>query len=365
LKIKDIINCIEEFAPLSLQEPWDNAGLQVGDSSVEIESAVITLDVTEAVVDDAIHHGDGLIIAHHPLIFSGIKKLNGKNDVERTLIKAIKNNIAIYAAHTNIDVVRNGVSWKMAEKLELKQVKTLSPTSGLLKKLVTFVPVEYAEKIRSAISEAGAGNIGNYDSCSFNTEGFGSFRGNELSDPFVGEKGKLHFEKEARIETIFPSYLQGKIISALIKNHPYEEVAYDIYPIENKHEKIGLGVVGILEEPVELKDFLYLLKTTFNCEAIRYSGETSNKIHKVALCGGAGSSLLNDAKKVGADIFITGDYKYHQFFDAEKQIIIADIGHFESEQFTKELFYEIVTNKFSKFAIRLTDVQTNPVKYLF
>jgi len=365
VKIKDIISCIEEFAPLSLQESWDNAGLQVGDSSAEIESAVITIDVTEAVVDDAIRNGDKLIIAHHPLIFSGIKKLTGKNDVERTLLKAIKNDIAIYAAHTNIDVVQNGVSWKMAEKLGLKHVKTLSPTSGLLKKLVTFVPVEHADNVRDAISLAGAGNIGNYDSCSFKTEGLGSFRGNELSNPFVGGKGELHFEAEVRIETIFPSYLQGKIIAALLKNHPYEEVAYDIYPLENIHHYIGLGVVGILEEPVDLKDFLRQLKATFNCEAIRYSGTRTNKIQKVALCGGAGSSLLNDAKKVEADIFVTGDYKYHQFFDTENQIIIADIGHFESEQFTKELFYEIVTNKFSKFAIRLTDVQTNPVKYLF
>lgn len=365
MKIKDIISCIEEFAPISLQESWDNAGLQVGDPSSEIESALITLDVTEAVIDDAIRHGEKLIIAHHPLIFAGIKKLNGKNDVERTLIKAIKNNIAIYAAHTNIDVVQNGVSWKMAEKLGLKQVKTLSPTSGLLKKLVTFVPVEYAEKVREAISLAGAGNIGNYDSCSFNAEGLGSFRGNETTNPFVGEKGKLHFEKEVRIETIFPTYLQSKIVAALQTNHPYEEVAYDIYPLDNKHGLIGLGVVGLLEEPVELKDFLRKLKATFNCESIRYSGDTNKNISKVALCGGAGSSLLNDAKKVGADIFITGDYKYHQFFDAENQIVIADIGHFESEQFTKELFYEIVTNKFSKFAIRLTDVQTNPVKHLF
>jgi len=365
VKIKDIISCIEEFAPLSLQESWDNAGLQVGDPSFEIESALITLDVTEAVVDDAIQHGEKLIIAHHPLIFSGIKKLNGKNDIERTLIKAIKNDIAIYAAHTNIDVLQNGVSWKMAEKLGLKQVKTLSPTSGLLKKLVTFVPVEYAEKVREAISSAGAGNIGNYDSCSFNTEGLGSFRGNETTNPFVGEKGKLHFEKETRIETIFPTYLQSKIVATLLTNHPYEEVAYDIYPLDNKHGQIGLGIVGILDEPVELNDFLLKLKKAFCCETIRYSGESNKIISKVALCGGAGSSLLNDAKKVGADILITGDYKYHQFFDAENQIVIADIGHFESEQFTKELFYEIVTNKFPKFAIRLTDVQTNPVKHLF
>ncbi|MBN1925439.1 MAG: Nif3-like dinuclear metal center hexameric protein [Prolixibacteraceae bacterium] len=363
--IKDIIQCIEEIAPLSLQESWDNSGLIVGNTSLEVSSAVITIDVTEEVVDDAICHGDGLIIAHHPVIFSGLKKINGNTDSERAVIKAIKNNIAIYAAHTNIDVVRNGVSWKMAEKIGLEQIYSLAPQKGLLKKLVVFVPAGYAEKVRNALCEAGAGHIGNYDYCTYNLPGQGTFRAGNEADPFVGEKGKIHFEDEVRIETVFPSYLSGKVVSALNENHPYEEVAYDIYPLENTHSTIGLGVAGILPREYQPDEFLQHIKNIFCCKAVRWAGPEDKSIQKVALCGGAGSSLLPAALKEKADIFITADYKYHQFFDAGKQIIIADIGHYESEQFTKEVFYEIVTNKFSKFALRLSEIETNPVKYLF
>jgi dinuclear metal center YbgI/SA1388 family protein len=365
LKIKDIIECIEEFAPISLQESWDNAGLLTGNPSSEVESALIALDITEEVIDDAIAHGEKLIIAHHPLIFSGIKKLNGNNYVERALIKAIKNDIAIYAAHTNIDVVKNGVSWRMAQKLGLKNISTLSCEKGLLKKLIVYVPVSHAEMVREALFCAGAGEIGNYGLCSFNVFGKGTFRGDESTKPFVGSPGEIHIEEEVKIETVFPAYLQGKIILSILKVHPYEEVAYDIFSLENKHNSLGLGVTGHLEKEILASEFLLLVKDIFHCQAIRYAGKTDKMIRKVALCGGAGISLTNEAIQSGADILITGDIKYHQFFDAEDKIILVDIGHYESEQFTKELFYEIVTNKFSKFAIRLSDVQTNPVKYLF
>jgi len=365
LKIKEIIGCIEDFAPLSLQESWDNAGLLTGDLNSEVESGLIALDITEEVIDDAISHGEKLIIAHHPLIFSGIKKLNGSNYVERALIKAIKNDIAIYAAHTNIDVVKNGVSWRMAQKIGLKNVRTLSGEKGLLKKLVVYVPVSHAELVRESLFNADAGEIGNYASCSFNSVGQGTFRGDESTNPFVGKPGVMHAEEEVRIETVFPTYLERKIITAMLEVHPYEEVAYDIFSLENKHDSIGLGVTGNLEYEIEAKEFLVFVKEVFNCQAIRYAGKTDKKIHKVALCGGAGSLLISEAIHSGADIFITGDLKYHQFFDAEDKIILADIGHYESEQFTKELFYEIVTNKFSKFALRLSEVQTNPVNYLF
>jgi dinuclear metal center YbgI/SA1388 family protein len=365
LKVKDIINAIEEFAPGQLQESWDNSGLLVGRPDSEINSALISLDVNEAVIDDAIKHGNGLIIAHHPLIFSGIKRINGKNDAERTIIKAIQNNIAIYAAHTNIDVVRNGVSWQMAKKLGLVNIKTLIPQKGILKKLVTYIPVNDAHDVRDAIFNAGAGHIGNYESCSFNTEGTGSFRGNSETTPYKGAKGKLHFEKEVRLETIFPDYLQNNVVSALINAHPYEEVAYDIYQLDNHHNSIGLGVIGEMENETGTKNFLEYVKKTFNCKAIRHTNIHKEKIKKVALLGGAGSSFLKQAILAGADVFISGDFKYHQFFDAENKIVIADIGHYESEQFTKELFYEIVTNKFSKFALRLSDIDTNPINYLF
>jgi dinuclear metal center YbgI/SA1388 family protein len=365
LKIREIIDCVEEVAPVSLQESWDNCGLLAGDSSVDAVSALITLDVTEAVIDEAIANGDNLIIAHHPFIFSGLKKVNGKTETERILIKAIKNDIAIYAAHTNIDVVKNGVSWMMARKLGLQEVKTLSKGKELLKKLVVFVPESHAAVVRNALFEAGAGRIGNYGSCSFNSVGEGTFCGDESTKPFIGQPGELCFEKEIKVETVFPFYLQSKIVAEMTKVHPYEEVAYDIYSLENKHDSIGLGVVGTLKEAINASDFLAFVKETFCCQAIRVAGNTDRKVQRIALCGGSGSSLISEAMQAGAEVFITGDIKYHQFFEGIDKMVLADIGHYESEQFTKELFYEIVTNKFSKFAIRLSEVQTNPVKYLF
>lgn len=361
--LKDVTNFLENFAPLSLQESYDNAGLITGDLNTEITTILITLDVTEEVVEEAIRKKAQLIVAHHPIIFSGLKTITGKNYIERTIIKAIKNDISIYAAHTNLDSVDGGVNRKICEKLGLQSCKILQPAGQLLKKLVTFIPVESADMVREAVFNAGAGNIGNYDSCGFVAEGFGSFRGNENSNPFVGKKGEIHSEKEVRFETIFPSYLQGRIIEALLKSHPYEEVAYDIYSLENKNNKIGMGMVGSLAKPVPETEFLKLLKSTFNTGLIKHTALKGKPVEKVAVCGGSGSFLLNAAIAAGADFFVSGDFKYHQFFDAENKIIIADIGHFESEQFTKELFYELLTNKFPTFAVHLSEVGTNPVFY--
>ena len=363
--IKNIISAIESFAPPALQDSWDNSGLLVGDANCIIESALISIDVTEAVVDEAIAKGCGLIIAHHPVIFSGLKRLTGKNENERVVIKAIKNNIAIYAAHTNIDVVRQGVSWRMAQKLGLEKIQTLIPQKALLKKLVTFVPSDDATKVREALFDAGAGHIGNYDMCSFNSTGEGSFRGSNSTNPYKGEKGKLHFENEIRIETVFPAFIQNRIVDALLSTHPYEEVAYDIYSLENEHQEVGLGIIGSLPEAVDCLTFLKRVKDVVSCQVLRHTPIVSDKIEKIAMVGGAGSSFLKSAMAQNADVFITADFKYHQFFDAENKIVIADIGHYESEQFTKELFYEIVTNKFSKFALRLSEVVTNPINYLF
>jgi dinuclear metal center YbgI/SA1388 family protein len=361
--LKDVTNFLESYAPLGLQESYDNAGLITGDINTEITTVLITLDVTENVVEEAIQKKAQLIVAHHPIIFSGLKKITGKNYVERTIIKAIKNDIAIYAAHTNLDSVDVGVNRKICDKLLLKNCKILQPAGQQLKKLVTFIPVENAEQVQEAVFNAGAGNIGNYDSCSFVAEGKGSFRGNENSNPFVGKKGEIHSEKEVRFETIFPGYLQGRIIEALLKTHPYEEVAYDIYPLENKFDKIGMGMVGTLVNPIPETEFLKQLKSTFNTGLIKHTALKGKAVEKVAVCGGSGSMLLNTAIAAGADFFVSGDFKYHQFFDAENKIVIADIGHFESEQFTKELFYELLTKKFPTFAIHLSEVGTNPVFY--
>jgi len=361
--LQNITNFLESIAPLGLQESYDNAGLITGDINSEITTILVTLDVTEKVVEEAIQKKTQLIVAHHPIIFSGLKKITGKNYVERTIIKAIKNDIAIYAAHTNLDSVEGGVNRKICDKLGLENCKILQPASGQLKKLVTFIPVENADHVREAVFNAGAGNIGNYDSCGFVAEGLGSFRGNENANPFAGKKGEIHAEKEVRFETIFPGYLQGKIIDALLKSHPYEEVAFDIYSLENKFDKIGMGMIGTLSKPIAETLFLKQLKQTFNTGVIKHTALKGKPVEKVAVCGGSGSFLLNTATAAGADFFVSGDFKYHQFFDAENKIVIADIGHFESEQFTKELFYELLTKKFPTFAIHLSEVGTNPVFY--
>ncbi len=364
MQISEITNYIESIAPLAYQESYDNAGLLVGSPTDEVDSALITLDVTEAVIDEAIAGNFKMVIAHHPLIFGGIKKINGRNETERCLIKAIKNDIAIYAAHTNLDSVFGGVNSKICEKLGLENCQILSPVKGQLKKLVTFIPAEHASKVQQAVFEAGAGHIGNYDSCGYSLDGTGSFRGNESSNPFVGEKGQVHFEKETRFETIFPAHLQGKIINALLSAHPYEEVAYDIYPLDNDFKLSGAGMTGELSTPVDEQEFLHLVKKEFKSGVIKHSPLLGRKIKKVAVCGGSGSFLIRQAISAKADLFITGDLKYHQFFEAEGKIVLADIGHFESEQYTKEVFYELLTKKFPKFALRLSVVNTNPINYL-
>ena len=364
MQLKQITQYLETVAPLSFQESYDNAGLIIGHPDDEISGILITLDITEEIIDEAISKKLNLIVAHHPIVFSGLKKLNGKNYIERCVAKAIKNDIAIYASHTNLDSVFGGVNSKICELLNLQNCRILAPTASFLKKLVTFVPKEQAEQVRKAIFDAGAGQIGNYDSCSFNQSGTGTFRGNDQTNPFVGKKNQLHHESETRIETIFPKHLQSAIIRALLNAHPYEEVAYDIYPLDNEYTQVGIGMIGELQQPVDELDFLKKLKETFHCQVVKHTALLGKPIRKVAVCGGSGSSYLNRAMALKADIFISGDFKYHQFFDAEKQIVVADIGHYESEQFTKEVFYELLTKKFPKFAVHLSAINTNPVNCL-
>lgn len=365
ITIGEIAQYLESVAPLALQESYDNSGLQTGNPSDIVKSVLVALDVTEEVIDEAIGNGAELIIAHHPVIFGGLKSLTGNNSIERVILKAIRNNIALYAAHTNLDSIEGGVNSMIARKLGLTNQKILNPSISVLRKLVTFVPTAQLNQVRNAIFDAGAGHIGNYDKCSFNIEGSGTFRGNKDTSPFAGEKGTFHTETEIRLETIFPSWLEKKIINALLTAHPYEEVAYDIYPLENRFEKAGAGITGSLLKPLDEKDFLNMLKNVFSIPFVRHSKLLHKKIEKVAVCGGAGSFLLKDAIAAKADIFVTGEIKYHQFFDAENKIIIADVGHYESEQFTTELFVELLTKKFSTFAVHLSKVKSNPVNYHF
>jgi dinuclear metal center YbgI/SA1388 family protein len=363
MKIIDVINCLEDFAPVSLQEDYDNAGLIVGNKRDECKGIITALDVTEDVIAEAVKKGCNLIVAHHPIIFKGLKKLNGKNYVERTIIDAIKNNISIYAIHTNLDNVIHGVNQEIARKLGLKNLEVLSPKQNSLKKLITFSPQKNAEKIRAALFETGAGSIGAYSECSFNVDGTGSFKAGERASPFVGEIGVRHNENETRIEVIFPSYLEQKIIKNLLAAHPYEEVPYDIYSLENVHPGVGSGLIGEMPDPISEKDLLLKLKTEFGLTIIRHTALLHKKIIKVALCGGAGSFLISTAKAAGADAYITSDVKYHEFFDADNAIFLADIGHYESEQFTIDLLAEILQQKFPNFAVLKTEIKTNPVNY--
>jgi dinuclear metal center YbgI/SA1388 family protein len=364
MKIKEIISWFNEIAPFDYQESYDNSGLQIGNPDTEITSSLICLDVTEAVVEEAVELNTELIISHHPVIFGELKSLTGKTMSERVIMKSLLNNIAILSVHTNFDSVFSGVNSRISHKLKLKNLKILKAAKDSLVKLVFFVPPDHAEKVRKSIFDAGAGVIGEYDMCSFNMEGTGTFRGSANTNPFLGKKEEYHSEKEIRVETILPCVLQEKVVSAMLASHPYEEVAYDLYPLKNKFGKVGMGMIGDLPEPVEEIRFLQHLKKVFHSDCIRHTKLLNRKISKVAVCGGSGSFLLKDAILQGADIFVSGDFRYHQFFDAESKILIADIGHFESEQFTKELLYELLIKKFPKFAVRLSKVNTNPINYI-
>lgn len=363
MKLSQLTAYLESLAPLAYQEDYDNAGLIVGRPDQEVSQALISLDCTEAVVDEAIIHNCQIIISHHPIVFRGLKKFNSKTYVERVVEKAIRNNIALYAIHTNLDNVLPGVNAKICATLGLQNCRILAPKHNLLKKLITYVPHSHADAVRDALFEAGAGHIGNYSEVSFNANGTGTFKANENATPFVGETGKRHREEEIRVETIYPAIAESKILMALILAHPYEEVAYDLYPMTNQNQQVGSGMVGELEQPMDEETFLYHIKEKMHTHVIRHTAFTGKHIKKIAVCGGAGSFLLNYAIGAGADVFITADYKYHEFFDAEGKLMIADIGHFESEQFTQQLLYEIIKKKFSNFAVRLTEVNTNPVKY--
>lgn len=364
MKIKEIVNALEIFAPLPLQDGFDNAGLQIGLTDAEATGALLCLDVTEAVVDEAIALGYNLIVSHHPLIFKGYKSITGRDYVERCILKAIKNDIVIFSMHTNLDNAPQGVNFKIAEKIGLKNVRILEPKENQLLKLVTFVPKTQADEVRNALFEAGCGCIGNYDSCSYNLEGKGTFRAQPGTHPFCGEIGQLHEEHEVRIETVLPVFLKGKVQKALVEAHLYEEPAYDFYPLQNEWTQAGAGIVGELEEPETETDFLRWVKKLFEVGCVKHSRMTGRLIQTVALCGGAGAFLLPKAVRAHADVFLTGEVKYHDYFSYENDILIAEIGHYESEQYTKDLLYSIIREKFPTLDAQLTRVNTNPIKYL-
>lgn len=363
MTIATIIDALEKIAPPSLQEDYDNAGLITGDKSWECKGVLISLDTTEEIVEEAIKRNCNLIVAHHPIVFRGLKKINGKNYVEKTIITAVKNDIAIYAIHTNLDNVIDGVNGKMADKLGLINRSILAPKQNLLQKLSVFVPVADKENLLNALFTAGAGHIGNYSECSFGTEGVGTYKAGEKAQPYIGKTGERHQEAEIKVEVIFPAWLQLQVLKAMIAAHPYEEVAHDIYHLSNTFQQTGSGMVGELEKELPEMEFLALLKQVFKLSFIRHTGFTGKAVKKVALCGGAGSFLINAAKSTGADVYVSADIKYHEFFDADGRLLLADIGHYESEQYTVDLLFDILTEKFPNFAVLKTGVNTNPVKY--
>ncbi|HMH22918.1 MAG TPA: Nif3-like dinuclear metal center hexameric protein [Puia sp.] len=363
MQIATLLAHLESVAPLAYQENYDNAGLLTGSGSWECTGALVTLDATEAVVQEAVLRKCNLIVAHHPIIFGGLKKITGINYVERTIISAIKQDIAIYAIHTNLDNVQGGVNGRMARQLGLVNCRPLQAKGATLQKLFTFVPPAHLEAVRNAIFSAGAGHIGQYSECSFTTGGEGTFKGGTGTHPFVGEPGLRQDEKEVRLEVILPAHLRTTVIAALIRAHPYEEVAYDLMPISNEHPGVGAGLVGDLPERMEESEFLSRIRQAFGLQAIRHTALTGRPVKKCAVCGGAGSFLISKALAVGADFYITADVKYHEFFDADGRLVIADIGHFESEQFTIDLLFDILREKFPNFAVLKSDTKTNPVNF--
>lgn len=361
--VQDVINHLEALAPLAYAEDFDNVGLLVGDKNAKITGVLVTLDTLETVVDEAIDKKCNLIVSFHPIIFKGLKKITGKNYVERVVLKAIKNDIAIYAIHTALDNAWQGVNHMICDQLKLVNKRVLIPQSNTIKKLTTYVPKQEAQQLRTALFNAGAGNIGNYDNCSFNVDGFGTFKGNANSNPVVGEKEILHTEAETKITITYAKHLESKILKTLFKTHSYEEVAYEITTLENKNQHIGMGMLGELENPMDGPCFLEHLKAKMNTECIRHSALINKSIKKVAVLGGSGSFAIQAAQAAGADAFVTADLKYHDFFMAENNIILADIGHYESEQYTKNLLVAYLTKKITNFAIVLSDKNTNPVQY--
>jgi len=363
MQLKEVIAFLEKYAPVSSQASFDNCGLLIGDKNADLTGVLVCLDCTEEVLDEAIEKGANLVIAHHPLIFKGLKKITGRNYVERTVIKAIQNNLAVYAIHTNLDHSIKGVNAEIARRLEIESPRILLPQENVLTKLSVFVPSNHAGTVERAMFAAGAGAIGNYSECSFQTEGIGAFKPEAGADPFEGKIGMRTKTPEVKIEVLVSNHVLPKVLHAMTEAHPYEEVAHDIIALKNVNKEEGSGMIGMLKDPVDAQTFLARLKQTFHCGVIRHTVLTGKKIQHVAFCGGAGSFLLPEAMAQKADIFITGDYKYHEFFDADEQLIIADIGHYESEQFTTNLIVAVLTENFAKFAVHHTRINTNPINY--
>lgn len=364
MKIAAILSVLEEMAPLAYAEDFDNVGLLIGNPETEATGILVCHDALENTIEEAIAKNCNLIVCFHPILFSGLKKITGKNYVERSVIKAIKNDIALYAVHTALDNHQEGVNKIFCDALGLVNTKILIPKPHCIRKLITYTLPENTEKLRNALFDAGAGNIGNYEDCSFNSQGIGTYMGNEKSNPEIGARFEFVEAPEIKIEVTFEKHLEAKILKALFSHHVYEEIAYEIYDLQNAHQHIGLGMIGELEKEIPEKEFLQLVKKKMKSDGIRHTAFLNKPVKKVAVLGGSGSFAIPNAIQAGADVFLTADLKYHQFYEAENQLLLADIGHFESEQYTKNYIVDFLRKKILNFAIILSEENTNPVKYL-
>ncbi|MCH5319750.1 MAG: Nif3-like dinuclear metal center hexameric protein [Paramuribaculum sp.] len=362
--IRDIISLIEDFAPSALQESYDNCGLQVGDATLECTGALLCVDARPEIVEEAKRKGLNLIICHHPLFFKGLKRIIGNTQVEKTAWAAIKHDIAIYASHTSLDNARGGVSFSMAEALGLNNIRFLSPQDDKILKLSVWIPRAHALDLRDQLFMAGCGQLGNYDNCSFSVEGTGTFRPLEGSCPADGTINALHSGEEVRLELLLPRWIKSKVEETILLNHPYEEPAYEFSSVTIGTKSSGLGAVGELSSPITAVSLIERIKSTFNSPVVRCNRfDIHTPVRKVALCGGSGSSFIENAIREKAQVYITSDTGYHAFVDYADKILIADIGHFESENCAKNIFYGIIKEKFPNFAVEYSKTESNPIIY--
>jgi dinuclear metal center YbgI/SA1388 family protein len=364
MKIQHLLDYLETLFPLHLQEDYDNSGLQLGDPNATLHGCLVALDCTERVVDEAIAKKCNLILTHHPLLFKGIKRIGMASSTERIITQCLKNDMVLYAIHTNLDNHGLGVNKKICDILGLQSTRPLVPNASNLFKLIVFSPKDAVETLHDALCDAGAGKLGNYYGCSFQSEGKGMFTPNEKANPTLGAAHTPEVVEEIKMEYIVPKQHLNHVLTAMHATHPYEEVAYDVMALINKDYSLGSGMVGELKEAVDAQEFLLEVKMKFNCKAIRYTPTLGKNIRRVAVCGGSGSFLLGEALRQKADVYISSDFKYHEFFGAEGKIIIADIGHYESEQFTQDLLCDIIKEKFPTFAVQITEHNTNPINFL-
>ena len=362
LKIQSITDCLEQWAPPSLALSYDNCGLLIGDPNQLVKKALVSLDVTEGVVQEAIDQQANLIIAHHPIIFKGLRSIRPTTDSQRAIILAIKHDIAIYAIHTNLDRVDDGVNKALADRLNLSNRSVLEEASNLYK-LITFVPTKDLQVVRNALFSIGAGSIGEYKKTSFVSSGVGSFQGSASSNPSIGKAGEFTEVEEEKLEVLLTDTLLSSALKTLQEYHPYEEVAYDIVPLRNKNQNHGSGMIGELREPLSPDDFIQYLTNHLGLQLVRHSPLIKSKIKRVAICGGAGFDLLKNARQKGADAYVTADLKYHDFFEADSSLLLCDIGHYESEHWVIQEIKDYLTRNFANFAVLSTTVNTNPVHY--